>query len=321
MPKKQNQNKQIGATLVELIVLIAIISIVFGMSSGLFTRFSQKFILPNSVQTIRNIIKYGQAYSKQENSYAKINFYKEHKSIQLWCGKIEHHWHMEDINAQTQNIKLVLGKIGNGYSFSKNSYYKAGKDLRKITPQGTFRISFWFFPRRSPFKSSQILWEAGNIFKLGITPDNHIFAMQYNNIIKSRNPISLYQWHHIEYVQELDQMILYLNKIPVNQLSCKIYPPKEALPMVFGKQYQGYIDEAHLVIPQLRYTWTWPDNIEVQISNKNIYIDNHGKINLQYHGQDIPIQLTEIEAKKNTNYFIDYFRKSYYSRRKKSRKT
>ncbi|HNZ66577.1 MAG TPA: hypothetical protein PKM32_04340 [Planctomycetota bacterium] len=64
MPKKQNQNKQIGATLVELIVLIAIISIVFGMSSGLFTRFSQKFILPNSVQTIRNIIKYGQAYSK-----------------------------------------------------------------------------------------------------------------------------------------------------------------------------------------------------------------------------------------------------------------
>ena len=289
-----------GATLVELMVIMAIISVMFGMSSAFFSHAGQKYIFSNSVKNIVSLIKYGQAYSKEENSFAEIRISPQYRNIQLWGGKIIRYWNMEDVPKNTS----VSGRIGNGYSCNGSSGLDTKDELQKLTKNGNFCISFWVFPRNPKVLQVQTLWKAGAYFKVGLDKNFCPFATSYSRTITSKESLPLYQWSLIQFRQESNQMILSHGTTNHDSIKakqdCQLVPIKNNLPIEFGTYFTGYIDEARLIVPQLRSNVTLDDIVDITSSVKTIHIASNGQLDCQYHNNDITIQCKEQETKRQS---------------------
>lgn len=297
MPIKRSQS---GATLVELMVIMAIISVMFGMSSAFLSHAGQKYIFSNAVKNIVSLIKYGQAYSKEENSFAEIRISPQYKNIQLWGGKMIRYWNMENVPQNTS----VVGRIGNGYSCNGLSGLDTKDELQKLTKNGNFCISFWVFPRRPKVLQVQILWKAGAYFQVGLDKNFCPFATSSSRTINSKESLPLYQWSLIQFRQESNKMILShgtTNHDSIKaQQDCQLVPIKNKLPIEFGTNFTGYIDEARFIVPQLRSNVTLEETIDITSSVQTIHIASNGQLDCQYHNSNVIIQCNEQETKRKS---------------------
>jgi prepilin-type N-terminal cleavage/methylation domain-containing protein len=120
--------KNAGFTLYELIITMAVISILSAIAAPYFTRLSAGFKLNSATREMQADLQAARLFAINKNSYAVINLYKDSYKVFIDNGKNSGDWN-QDADEKTVINRPLRAGIYLSSNFSKNRL--------RFTPTGT----------------------------------------------------------------------------------------------------------------------------------------------------------------------------------------
>ena len=293
----------------------ALISILLGIGSALFSNTQQKLSLKVSAFEAAAVIQSARNASMQENTSSKVNILPKENVFQVWSGKIAGYWHLEDttgtgalnFNAKIQNCQMKEGKTG------KSLHFQAGKSKIHLGHWGLFSLeegfvlSFWVYPERIQEDKEQILWEIPGHYILGISRDGTLFLKRGKSDINTQEVrLPLYQWSLIEITQEISEIFLTLDGVKRFQKTYdnKKNPIPSSSSLIIGTFFQGKIDEIKLLRKAIFLEWTLPKELEIRKGPPFILFNAQGFPDPFFHSGGVILVLGKWETTEEASIFL-----------------
>ncbi len=304
-----------GFTLIELMVVTALVSILLGIGSAFLSNSERQLALKMGTLHASSVLQSAKAVSIQENTSSKVNIFSKENTFQVWTGKLAGCWHLEDISgtgafsiqAKIQNCLPKEGKVG------KSMYFQPGTSKITLGNWGLFSLedgfilSFWVYPERIKEGQEQILWEIPGHYILGISQDYTLFLKRgKTNLSPQEIRLPIYQWSLIEITQELSEISLSVDNIIRFQKSYdnqKNRIPPTAL-LNIGNFFHGKIDEIKLLRRAIHLEWTLPAELEIRKSPQFILFNSQGVPDPLLHSGGVVLVLGKWETTQESTIFV-----------------
>lgn len=302
-------------TLIELMVVTALVSVLLGVGSAIFTNSQQKLMLKMSSFQAASILQSARTVSMQENSPSKINILSKENSFQLWTGKVAGCWHLEDetgsgaynFHAKIQNCLPKEGKIGKSLQFQAGTSKVVLGNYGLFSLDDGFSLCFWIYPERAKENQEQIVWEIPGEYMLGISRDyTLLFRRGKTNLATQEVRLPIYQWSWIEINHEASEISLFLDKTLQFQ---KQYDNRKnsipaSSPFIIGSLFQGKVDEIKLLRKSLHIDWLLPKELEIRKSPATLFFNSQGLLDPSSHPGGITIVLGKWETAEESIIFL-----------------
>ena len=288
-----------GMTLIELMVVLALISMVIGISSAFFTQFNQRLALRSAARRISVVLRAARNFALEPQASSQVEINTEKGTITALGAKIVGYWHFEKeaalgafgLKAHIQNAALTVGKIGSSLQLNGQSEVDLGSFARFNTQQG-YSLSGWIFPN-GPFpKSTAVIWQIGSGISLALRQNNTLVFQESGRILFLDSYAPLYRWTHLRMVNNGKLVTIYVNgvvaEITFLNKKTKIISPEH---LVLGSGYYGKLDEVSLAAMLPLEQYTLPADAAFQEAPKQITFDSNGNLDSLQHLSPINILL------------------------------
>lgn len=298
---KKNQ----GLTLIEIMVVTAIISMIMGISSAFLSNFGKKLALKTSTYQISTLLKAAKNFSIQENSECIINIDQEEGNFIIWGIKTIGFWHFEekkDTGAFNRNVKaekvtLTKGKIGNCFRYEAGKSKVICEGFTSIEIQDGFQFTFWVYPERNILRKEQTLWQLDEYYNLKISRENKLY-LEVAKKVYDTIFFPLYRWHHIKIVDKKNYISVFINDVERIKTFYKYSPLPSKFQILLGKNFQGKIDHAGLFSNIILDSYSLKSPVFIKTSPENIVFNKYGHLSSLIHSGSISIVLFRPGVKK-----------------------
>ena len=295
-----------GITLIELMVVMAIISIVLGASSAFFTQFNKRLAVQGAAFEIRNVLRACKNYAAESQNNSTVRIVDD--AIILQGSRLLGCWHLEKISQATsdgfggkisvEGGKTIPGKIGSAISLEKIENINCGR-MQQLGLNHAFIISFWcfFYTGQTSNRSVFSLGENGN---LQLTPQHTLIFSWRGESIQTPLSIPLFEWVHIKVRCDGDNATIFVNNIEEKSAKFSTFLPVEdyEAELIFAENAQFHLDEivVETLVELERYTL--PENIVFGPSTTPIVFDETGKLHPLYHQGNASVTVVEQGTEK-----------------------
>lgn len=298
---------QKGFTLLELMVVIALISMLLGIGSALFTHRGEQLALKMAAYQTAAVLQSAQNASLQENMASTVLVFAKENTLEVWSHRLAGVWHLEDAKAQgawgrngrATDVTAVPGKIG------KALFFEAGKsklDCGKVSTFGLsdgFHLSFWVYPERMNLSKPQTLLAIDGLCFLTLEEDSRLLLKTSSTTTRTDAfRLPLYQWSWVEITQDQAQCSLHVDhvlRLQKANASKAFYLPG-ASSIQIGSFFQGKIDEVTLFSRVLSTRFSLPANVEIVESVPTIFFTREGHLDPSRHLGGVTLRLGKWEG-------------------------
>ena len=275
-----------GITLIEIMVVVFIMSIIFGMGSAFLTHSGNKVALKMASNQTATYIALARSISMQDGCKASVRICRNDSRLDIFSNKLFAYWPLEDsknlsgafgLNLKSKNVyQDDDGKIGKCLRFVKNSELQ----YSPIQSQEGFLLSFWIYPERNPENSNQNICKMAGGDLLVLKPDYTIFLESDSNRIESDIRLNVYFWSEIQinYFPNYVSIIINGNEFKKN-IKKKLPYTSE---LKFGDNFFGKIDEIKLSVHRFIDGTNLPQDIIFKTAPEEIFLDN-GFLDIKVH--------------------------------------
>jgi prepilin-type N-terminal cleavage/methylation domain-containing protein len=277
--------KTTGFTLVEVLVVIAILSMILGVSSAFFTYFDRKFILQSSVSQLATLCKAAQHRARQEQ--AAVYLYQVQGCVELYGSRLMGSWHGEDLvttgafnrHARLEGVSLSPGKIGKALQFTLGKS-KMECPVDAVAMRHGFMLTLWLFPQRPPANTVETIYRAG-FLQIHIGSDALLIVEHRGDKCTTSGTLPLYQWTLLELRYEKEEIALSLNRQKI--FSRRLLYAETGDTVSLAPAFQGRLDEIRLSTLEVLDSLTLPDGVTVLEAPQYIYFDSFGRLDPLRH--------------------------------------
>lgn len=286
-----------GFTLVEMLVVISIISILFGISSGFYSKFEQRFDLSNATLHTTAILRQAKEMSREQNITTTCRINKPDE-IELWGARQTGFWHCDslvsDVSSsnimstpgifglvgKARNIQIAPGKIRSSFLFLPDSQLKLATYAQLNLQQGML-LSFWIYPEKVTGYSVRIA-KLEDSFEMSLNSEYRLIIHVGKNKFVGNTPLLLYQWSHINIRWYNQKFIVTSNSLPIISESCGIVNIPSYAYLEFGGGFRGKIDQIEVRSWSLFELYRIPNDIQITEAPQELHFQ--GKRNCEFVG-------------------------------------
>ncbi|BBM85936.1 pilus assembly FimT family protein [Candidatus Uabimicrobium amorphum] len=295
-----------GITLIELMVVMAIISIVLGASSAFFTQFNKRLAVQGAAFEIRNVLRSCKNYAAESQNKSTVRVVED--AVILQGSRLLGCWHLEKINQSTsdgfggqisiEGGEIVPGKVGSAVSLKKIGQVNCGS-VQALGLNNGFIISFWCFFYTGQ-TGNRTIFSLGENGSLQLTPQHTIVFNWGEESIQTPESIPLFEWVQLKIRCDGEKSSIFVNNIEEKSLTFTDFIPIEHYDaeLIFAEDAQFKLDEivVETLVELERYTL--PENIVFGPRTTPIVFDEAGKLHPLYHQGNASITVIEQGTEK-----------------------
>lgn len=279
-----------GFTLIEIMVVTALISILLGVMSALVTHFERRFALRKATVEISAALKVARNCALEERTFVRIDIDAGQGSLEFMGSRITGYWHFEDAittgclgrNGHVEGAALDAGKIGNCLRFSGKARVRCGP-LSHTDVRDGFLLSFWVYPE-AVLDRPQTLCQLGDLCQVQMDPTRSLFYVTPGQIYPLHLDLPLYRWSYLEMLHERDVVCFSLNYIASGYIPAeKKLKTFQDSPLYIGGFFFGKIDEVRLSALTPLQTVVLPDEIRIVRAPERILINRYAQLDHLVH--------------------------------------
>lgn len=311
--KRYQRLKQSGFTLLELMIVIALLSIILGMSSAFFTHFNRKLLLRTVVSEISVLIRAARSAAIKENAPVRVKISKD-SWLESWGTKVSGYWHFEDTittgafgrNGQAQGVEITSGKIGKALQFHYGKSKVDCGSLKYFNVHEGCSLSAWVYLQRWPGNNPLQICRVGSWYTLEVGT-NQLLYLQGNGK-KTQIPyhMPLYRWVHLELLMDHNSCLVMVDHIARGTARAK-NEKRIHDNLIIGSAFQGKLDAIKLARFTIIDTFILPKGVQIETSPATIKFDRHGNLHPFYHVSSEAIVCKRISRKQKIRGHITVF--------------
>ncbi|MCZ7646521.1 MAG: prepilin-type N-terminal cleavage/methylation domain-containing protein [Planctomycetota bacterium] len=316
-----------GITLVEMLVVLAILSVLLGLGAMSFFRASQKYKEEAAVGAVETALRTArnEALTQRAPAFVELDHKREIPRVTPWSYKLEGLWHFEEgsyqsngafgIAAMLQGCKLGEGKIGKGLQLfnagprgATLGYADCGENPAWDCENGGYLEAYVF--GMQPFGGGQYVFFKRNCYSLSIGRGGVLTGAVGSTEVRAENfAIPMARWTKVALAWDrLSTRVL------VDDAILAVGPgaetPRAQEPLLIGNEngsLNGIIDEVR-VFSALRGKPVSLGDAKLQHDAQPwdaVFFAPDGSLDVRYHAG--PITLRVIRERKVRPIFISMF--------------
>lgn len=282
-----------GFTLVEMLVVITIMSVLFGISSAFYTKFEDRFNLSNATLHTASMLRQAKEMAREQDNTTVCKVVLPNQ-IEFWGTRLVGFWHCDTLEssaesansnvlitpgafgmqARGQNLQIMPGKIRQSLYFAPESKLECAT-WGKLNLQQGMLLSFWVYPERLPNYEMGIA-KFASYFAISINADYRLVVRTEQERFTSKSSIPLYQWSHLKIRWHNQQLVIYCNQILLIQESLAIPKIPSYIYLELGGGYRGRLDQVEVRFWNLLDIYQIPNEVAILEAPKEIRFQGRG---------------------------------------------
>lgn len=311
-PVARRTRQQDGVTLLEILVVLAILSMIFALTIGVLRNANRDLGVMAAANTVTSLLRAAGEHARAENSPAWVVFNMDDRTAGTLIRETIVMCHFEDQSAgfgktiQVNGPVLVLGRVGTCYRFASSNTIECGT-IPRFAPDQGIAIEMWF--NRSPGTGKHILASIGKEMEVWVDPIGKVQVRVGDTTVHSgTNLVPREWWVYCQAIYNGREIKILINGAEAGSIPCR-YTWKSAAPLTIGSKKDGItglIDEVRVsaVIPHDTYSlppqveFDIPKSAKVKDGEFLIAFDGTGRLDATRHPLDVSITLKSPAASK-----------------------
>ncbi len=304
--------RRAGVTLLEVLVVLAILSMIFGLTIGLLRNANRDLGVMAAANTITSLLRAAGEHARAENSPAWVLLDIDDRVAGTLIRDTIVMCHFEDTSAgfgktlQVNGPVQVLGRVGLAYKFTSSNTIDCG-DIPRFAPDQGIAIEMWF--NRAPGTGKHILASIGKEMEVYVDPIGQINVKVGSTIANSgQNRVPREWWAYCQAIYNGREIKILINGAEAGSTPCR-YTWKGAAPLTLGSKKDGItglLDEVRVSVIVPHDTYPLPPQVEFELPKTAkiqdgeflIAFDASGRLDATRHPAEVPITLKSPAASK-----------------------
>ncbi|HEU4339289.1 MAG TPA: LamG-like jellyroll fold domain-containing protein [Planctomycetota bacterium] len=301
-----------GVTLLEILVVLAILSMIFAMTIGVLRNANRDLGVMAAANTVTALLRAAGEHARAENSPAWVVLNTNERTAGTLIRESIVMCHFEDTSGgfnktiDVHGAVQVLGRVGLAYRFKGSDTIDCGDIPRFAADQG-ISIEMWF--NRNPGQGKHILASIGKEMEVSVDAVGRVQARVGNVTADSgTNLIPREWWVYCQAIYNGREIKILLNGAEAGSKPCR-HQWRGSAPLVLGAKKDGLaglMDEVRVsaIIPHDTYQlppqveFELPRSAKLQDGEYLIAFDGTGRLDATRHTGEVTITLKSPAASK-----------------------
>ncbi|HKS16372.1 MAG TPA: LamG-like jellyroll fold domain-containing protein [Planctomycetota bacterium] len=306
------QGSRSGVTLLEILVVLAILSMIFAMTIGIMRNSNRDLGVTAAANTVTALLRAAGEHARAENSPAWVVINTDKRTAGTLIRDTAVMCHFEDTSGgfgktiQVNGAVQVLGRVGLAYRFASSNTIDCGMIPRHAPDQG-IAIEMWFW--RAPNTAKSILASIGKDMEVWVDSVGQVNVKVGNTIANTgTNLVRREWWVYCQAIYNGREIKILLNGVEAGSKPCT-HDWKSPAPLTLGAKKDGIaglLDEVRVsvIIPQDPYSLPGQVEFELPKTAKTkdgefiIGFDGSGRLDPSRHLQEVTITLKSPASSK-----------------------
>ena len=294
-----------GVTLLEILVVLAILSMIFAMTIGIMRNSNRDLGVMAAANTVTGLLRAAGEHARAENSPAWVALNRDTRTAGTLIRETIVMCHFEDTSGgfgktiDPHGAVQVLGRVGLAYKFRGSDTIDCG-DIPKFAIDQGIAIEMWF--NRNPGTGKHVLASIGKEMEVFVDAVGRVHARVGQTIANSgTNLIPREWWTYCQAIYNGREIKILLNGAEAGSVACR-HEWRSAAPLVLGAKKDGIagvLDEVRVsvIVPHDTYSlppqveFEFPRNAKIQDGEYLIGFDGTGRLDPTRHLGDVTLIL------------------------------
>jgi type II secretory pathway pseudopilin PulG len=299
-------------TLLEILVVLAILSMIFAMTIGILRNSNRDLGVMAAANTVTSLLRAAGEHARAENSPAWVVLNKDERTAGTLIRETIVMCHFEDTSGgfgrtiDAHGAVQVLGRVGLAYRFRGSDTIDCG-DIPRFAPDQGIAIEMWFY--RNPGTSKHVLASIGKEMEVWIDAVGKVHARVGQTIASSgTNLIPREWWTYCQAIYNGREIKIYLNGAEAGSTPCR-HQWRAAAPLQLGAKKDGIaglLDEVRVsaIVPHDTYAlppqveFELPRTAKLQDGEYLVAFDGTGRLDPTRHAGEVTVTLRSPAAAK-----------------------
>lgn len=284
-----------GFTLLELMVVMAILGVLLGMSAAVFSKASRSYRFVSVVNQAATILRAARNDALASESLATVRL--EEREDGFFLSAVTQRtlasWHLEEPGETCLGKTLSggqawpKGKIGGCLAVAPGNVISAGPSTGLPAREG-LAMSAWFNGEEAG-ASDQVLFDYGGQLTVSWLDDGSLEA-QVAGISARTGPLLMlpYRWVQVEVVYDRSQLTLVVNGIVQASVACDSPLNLSAAPVTISSKsrpFAGLVDEWRIAVFNRPEEIRVPEDVKFVAGPRTIRFTSQGRLDPNVHPQ------------------------------------
>ena len=311
--KREAGSGKRGVTLLEILVVLAILSMIFAMTIGVLRNANRDLGVMAAANTVTSLLRAAGEHARAENSPAWVVLNRDERTAGTLIRETVVMCHFEDTTGgfgktiDVHGAVQVLGRIGLAYRFRGSDTIDCG-DIPRFAPDQGIAIEMWF--NRAPGTGKHVLASIGKEMELSVDAVGRIQCkVGQVTATSGTNLIPREWWTYVQAIYNGREIKIIINGAEAGTIACK-HPWRSAAPLTLGAKKDGLaglMDEVRVsaIVPHDTYAlppqveFELPRNAKVQDGEYLIGFDSSGRLDITRHTSDLMLVIKSPAASKS----------------------
>jgi prepilin-type N-terminal cleavage/methylation domain-containing protein len=314
-----------GITLLEMMVVLAIVGVVLGIGAGMFITSRQDTGLRTGLHALQTMVRFAHAQSLVQRAPACIRIdtgdpkrqapgVPPDVRIEVLLDRTFGLWHGEDVKTSgaygfdglPRGVTLEPGKIGMAFRFQGSGVVRVD-GFRLPDAAEALTAEAWIYPVK--IAGRQVILDKKGEVGLRIENAGTLAARVGNGRVDGRGfRVPLRQWSHVRVAAEEGTVTLYLNGLPIGEAGFNRLAKAADTPLSIGDGFRGLIDqviirgrvmeESVLLEPGLKVTCSGAVADPRRKGVSRILFTEEGRLDARFHSGPVTVTLEGGETKQ-----------------------
>lgn len=294
MRRRAARHQQAGFTLLEIMVVMAIMAVVLGMSTAFLQQMNRGYKFTSAAAKVVTTIRQARNFSLASRTYSQVVIDAKTGWIQPLGQKPVAVWHLETGTEDASGGHALggtgdptAGKVGNAVLFASAGQFLDAGRCNKFGAQAGVSISAWFYGMSNP---TGILFDFGGALKVEWLADGAVQATGPSGDVKTPEGVFVPgRWTKVEVVYDRELLVLAIDGVRMAAKAGNEPMQLSAASFTIGhakKPYIGKVDEVQLAAIIRPDRVVLSDGIELKRSPRVIRFDRQGNLDPLTHAGD-----------------------------------
>lgn len=294
-----------GVTLLEILVVLAILSMIFALTIGILRNANRDLGVMASANAVHALLRAVVDHARAENAPAWVVINLNERSAGALTRETIGMWHFEDTSGafgKTLTVNgpaQVVGRVGTAYRFTGSQTIDCG-DVPRIAPDQGIAIEMWFY--RFAGTGKHVLATIGKEMEVWADAPGRLHVRVGSTTANSgTNVVPREMWIYGQAIYNGREIKILLNNAEVGSLACR-HEWKGPATLTLGSKkdgLSGMLDEVRLssIVPMHPYylpnqvEFELPRGARVQNGEYLIAFDAAGRLDPASHPQEVALTL------------------------------